>query len=643
VPTDRKSPAVPGRRQALGALSALGTFALAACGGGDSTNPVSSPSLAGLSVSAGALAPGFSSDIVNYTLAVANTVSTITFTPTAVNSGAKITINGSSVVSGGTSAPVALFVGVTTIGITVVSADASTTRSYAIIVTRAGSGVSSDATLASLALSAGTLSPAFAAAITNYAVSVDNSVAAIAVTPVANSGAASITVNGVALASGATSDAITLNTGLNTLTIVVLAQDGATTLTYTVSVTRAVANASSDATLSGLLLSVGALSPAFGSGTLQYTAEVGFSVNSLALTAVTTNSAATLRLNGIPQSSGVMSYLLALNVGSNTFTLVVTAQDGITTLAYTVVVTRDAANVSSVATLSALALSAGSLAPAFVPGTANYTAAVDNSVATITATAFTTSSTATLRINGGTVASGIASPALALVVGSNTLSLVVTAQDGTTTQTYTVVVTRVAAGTCILTANETDGPYPLYAVLSNTALMRSDIRDGKTGVPLTLTFALQQSSANCAALSDAAIYLWQCDKDGLYSGYDSSANPGQAGLTYLRGVQVTNSAGQVSFTSIFPGWYAGRITHLHLQVYLHDNLTVTATATTQLAFPQAITTAVYNTALYTKGQNTSVTSFAGDSVFSDGTSTEMVAISGDPVAGYAATLTIVIA
>jgi hypothetical protein len=80
-----------------------------------------------------------------------------------------------------------------------------------------------------------------------------------------------------------------------------------------------------------------------------------------------------------------------------------------------------------------------------------------------------------------------------------------------------------------------------------------------------------------------------------------------------------------------------------VQVYLNDNLTVTATATTQLAFPQAVTTAVYNTALYTKGQNTSVADFADDTVFSDGTATEMVAISGDPVTGYAATLTIVIA
>ena len=80
-----------------------------------------------------------------------------------------------------------------------------------------------------------------------------------------------------------------------------------------------------------------------------------------------------------------------------------------------------------------------------------------------------------------------------------------------------------------------------------------------------------------------------------------------------------------------------------MQVYLNDNLAVTATATTQLAFPQAVTTAVYGTALYTRGQNTSVADFAGDPVFSDGTATEMVAISGDVVDGYAATLTVVIA
>ena len=109
-------------------------------------------------------------------------------------------------------------------------------------------------------------------------------------------------------------------------------------------------------------------------------------------------------------------------------------------------------------------------------------------------------------------------------------------------------------------------------------------------------------------------------------------------------MQVTDSSGQVTFTTIFPGWYAGRITHIHAQVYLNDELQQgSAVATTQFAFPVDITSAVYATSLYTKGQNTSVTSFSADNVFSDGTSTEMLALSGNTTDGYAATITVSIA
>ena len=633
-------PAIPGRRHALGAL---GTLALAACGGGDSTSPGASPLLAGLSVSSGSLSPAFSGTTVNYTLSVANTVAMLAFTPTAVDGGARITVGGTAVASGGTSPAFPVVVGVNTFTVTVISADGTATRTYAIIVTRASGTVSADASLSALTLSSGTLSPAFAPVITHYAVAVGNSVGVIVVSPIATSGAASITVDGTAVPSGSPSNALTLNVGVNLITVVVTAQDGVTTSTYTVAVTRAASSVSSDATLAGLQLSAGALAPGFSSGMLQYAAEVGNNVLAVGVTATTTNAFASLTLNGTRITSGVASLGVPVAVGSNVLTLRITAQDGTTTVTYTVVVTRDAAQVSTVATLSALALSAGGLTPAFVAATANYTATVPNGTAAITVTATTTSNAATLKVNGQAVQSGSASAPISLVTGSNTLSLVVTAQDGFASQTYTVVVTRPVAGTCSVTAVETDGPFPLYAILSNTAIVRSDIREGRTGVPLTLALTLLDSGANCAALSGAAVYLWQCDKDGLYSGYSTASNPGQAALTFLRGIQVSDGAGRVFFTTVFPGWYAGRITHLHVQVYLNDNLAVTATATTQLAFPQAVTTAVYGTALYTRGQNTSVADFAGDPVFSDGTATEMVAISGDVVDGYAATLTVVIA
>lgn len=402
------------------------------------------------------------------------------------------------------------------------------------------------------------------------------------------------------------------------------------------------ATTSSVATLAGLSLSVGSLSPAFASGTTVYAASVGNAVGGLTVSSTATDSGATIQVNGSTVASGSASAAISLSVGTNTVTVVVTASDGSSTKTYTVVVTRAAATLSSDATLSALTLSVGSLSPAFAATTTSYTATVANSVSSLTVSA-TLAGSGSLKINGSTVSSGAASGSIALAVGSNTVTVVVTAADGVSTQTYTLTVTRSAAGSCTLTATETDGPYPLYAILTNSAIVRSDIRESKTGVPLTLTLTVLSTGSSCAPISGAGIYIWHCDKDGLYSGYSTSNNAGQSGLTYLRGIQVTDSNGQVTFTTIYPGWYAGRITHIHVQVYLNDNLAVSATATTQLAFPQTITTAVYNSALYTKGQNTSVTSFSADNVFSDGTSTEMLTLSGDLSTGYSANMTISIA
>ena len=301
---------------------------------------------------------------------------------------------------------------------------------------------------------------------------------------------------------------------------------------------------------------------------------------------------------------------------------------------------------STDATLSDLTLSSGTLSPTFASGTTSYTVSVANTVTALTLTPTVNTSGATVKVAGTAVASGDASASQALAVGTNAISIVVTAADGSTTETYTVTATRAAAasGTCTLTATETDGPYPLYAILTNSILTREDITEGKTGVPLTLTITLQDLSNGCTPISGAGIYIWHCDKDGIYSGYATSTNAGSTSTTFLRGVQVTDSDGQVTFTTIYPGWYAGRITHIHAQVYLNDSLVSgTAIATTQLAFPIDITTEVYDSSLYTKGQNTSVTSFSADNVFSDGTSTEMLSLTGDTSSGYAATMTISIA
>jgi len=214
--------------------------------------------------------------------------------------------------------------------------------------------------------------------------------------------------------------------------------------------------------------------------------------------------------------------------------------------------------------------------------------------------------------------------------------------------TVTLTVTAAATPTpspspsvtsCTLIPQETQGPYPLLSVLSNSAIVRQNITEGKTGVPLTLNLTFVNVGDTCGPVTNAAIYIWHCDKDGEYSGYSSSQNGNHAGETYLRGIQVSDSAGQVSFSTIYPGWYMGRATHIHAQVYLNDNLKVTATVTTQFAFPEATNATVYASTLYAAhGQNTSVPSNAGDNVFSDGTTYQMLTLSGDVSSGFVATL-----
>lgn len=201
-----------------------------------------------------------------------------------------------------------------------------------------------------------------------------------------------------------------------------------------------------------------------------------------------------------------------------------------------------------------------------------------------------------------------------------------------------------AAGSCTLIPEETRGPFPLLAILGNRTFVRKDIREDRTGIPLTLALTLQDVKQSCSPIANAAVYIWQCDKDGGYSGYGSSGNGNHLGKTFLRGVQISDRNGQVAFNTIFPGWYPGRIAHIHFQVYLNDNMTVKAIATSQLAFPQDVTRAVYDTPLYrARGQNTSMAGIEQDFAFSDGSAYQVAAVKGDPASGLIATLDIGIA
>jgi tRNA threonylcarbamoyladenosine modification (KEOPS) complex Pcc1 subunit len=445
--------------------------------------------LSALALSSGTLSPTFASGTTSYTASVANSVTSITVTPTRTQANATITVNGTTVTSGTASGSISLNVGSNTISVVVTAQDGTTTGTYTVIVTR----LSNDATLSALVLSSGTLNPSFASGTTSYTASVANSVTSITVTPTRAQANATITVNGTSVTSGTASGSISLNVGSNTLSVIVTAQDGTTTGTYTVTVTRA---ASTDATLSSLALSSGTLSPSFASTTESYTASVPNSVTSINVTPTRTQANATITVNGTSVTSGSASGSISLNVGSNTITVVVTAQDGTTTKSYTVTVTR----LSNDATLSALALSSGTISPTFASGTTSYTASVANSVTSITVTPTRTQANATITVNGTSVTSGTASGSIPLSNGSNTVTVVVTAQDGSTTKSYTVTVTRLSNTATISTFSFNSlSPVVTGSVDNSLRTVQLSVPTGTNLTALVATFTLSSGATAAVA------------------------------------------------------------------------------------------------------------------------------------------------
>lgn len=197
-----------------------------------------------------------------------------------------------------------------------------------------------------------------------------------------------------------------------------------------------------------------------------------------------------------------------------------------------------------------------------------------------------------------------------------------------------------SSSTCTASPTETEGPFPTK---TPSGLQRTDIRDDRTGVPLSIEITIRNLNSNCAALAGAIVDIWHCDKDGYYSEYGGTGmqSVNYTGVHFLRGRQVTDSNGVVKFTSIFPGWYSGRATHVHVHVY---NASGTSLLVTQISFPEGSSSAVATvnssagTAYgYTKGM-TGYTYNANDNIFSDDTSNiEMATISGSISAGYALT------
>ncbi|MCW8382081.1 intradiol ring-cleavage dioxygenase [Streptomyces justiciae] len=170
-----------------------------------------------------------------------------------------------------------------------------------------------------------------------------------------------------------------------------------------------------------------------------------------------------------------------------------------------------------------------------------------------------------LAVTGGTVAAG----GLAVAGYQSAFADTETTADATATASAT----STSSACMTLMTSVTEGPYYL-----DGALVRKDITEGKSGVPLTLRLTVVDATDGCTPVPGAAVEIWHCDAWGYYSGY-TTANPGGSApaesedgstandATYLRGYQIANGNGVVKFETIFPGWYTPRTCHIHVKVH----------------------------------------------------------------------------
>ncbi|WP_436801109.1 intradiol ring-cleavage dioxygenase [Streptomyces coeruleorubidus] len=203
----------------------------------------------------------------------------------------------------------------------------------------------------------------------------------------------------------------------------------------------------------------------------------------------------------------------------------------------------------------------------------------------------------------------------------------------TATTTTATATSSTSTGTCMqLMSSVTEGPYYL-----DGALVRKNITEGKSGVPLTLRLTVVDATDGCTPVPGAAVEIWHCDAWGYYSGY-TTANPGGSvpaesedgstadDNTYLRGYQVANANGVVKFETIIPGWYTPRTCHIHLKVHTggekedgtYEGGKVNFTG--QLFFPDEVAESVFTLEPYSKHTG-SYTKLDDDMVYDGGGAT----------------------
>ena len=282
---------------------------------------------------------------------------------------------------------------------------------------------------------------------------------------------------------------------------------------------------------------------------------------------------------------------------------------------------------------------------------ASATSVAENASVTLTAAVTPAAATGTITFYDGTTSIGTATlssgtASIATSFSSTGAQALTATYAGSTTYaastsaSVSVTVTVATSASCSASLEGEEGPYfvddSASGYLRSNILSNLDGTDTQTGVPLTLTVYVFDSKNGCAAMQGVQVDIWHCNAAGVYSAESSESTSSQS---WLRGYQLTDATGKVSFTTILPGWYSGRTNHIHLRFRsTYDETDTSGSNTMQVFFDQTLIDTLETSIAPYASEGTNPTTNAIDRVYSteeDGTT--LLTLTGSTSAGYTAT------
>jgi len=176
---------------------------------------------------------------------------------------------------------------------------------------------------------------------------------------------------------------------------------------------------------------------------------------------------------------------------------------------------------------------------------------------------------------------------------------------------------------CTVVPTETSGPYPILSG-QLAATLRTDIRESQEGQLHKIKLRISGDS-NCGPIANAEVDIWHCNAYGNYSGYTTTGHTGttnSAGETWLRGRTMTDANGEVEFTTVFPGWYSGRLCHVHFEVKING----TSVKISQFTYPTTEKNTIHTTIAPYSTYGADPATASTDNVFNDGTTGQVATL-----------------